>query len=178
MKVIGLIGRIASGKSSIADYMVDEKEAAYFRFSDVLRDVLARIHEQNTRENLQKLGISLRSAFGDDILAKSLRADVLEDNSEYVIIDGIRYQDEVEMVKSLGGVTVYVHSPVKTRYERVLSRGSRGEARISLKEFNDSEEKPTEKRIDEIGQNADFIIENTGTMDELKDKVDRIIERI
>ncbi|MBU0761475.1 MAG: hypothetical protein KKD39_00470, partial [Candidatus Altiarchaeota archaeon] len=72
-KVYGLIGPIASGKSIVADYLIKEKCASYYRFSDVLRDILIRIHKENTRENLQGLGVALRNVFGDDILAETLK---------------------------------------------------------------------------------------------------------
>ena len=56
--VIGLVGRIASGKSVVADHLVRGKHASYYRFSDVLRDILLRLHKPNTRGNLQDLGLA------------------------------------------------------------------------------------------------------------------------
>jgi dephospho-CoA kinase len=177
MLVIGLVGRIASGKSIVADYLVREKKSSYYRFSDVLRDLLLRLHKPNTRENLQDLGIALRRMFGDGILAETLKADIESDEAEIVVVDGIRYEDEFRMIKGLGGIVMYVSAPQKARYERVISRGTRGEANITFDEFVKNEDKETERMIHIIGEKADYKIENSGTLDELTGKIDDILKK-
>jgi dephospho-CoA kinase len=176
--IVGLIGRIASGKSVVADHLVREHKASYYRFSDVLRDLLLRLHKPNTRENLQDMGLAMRKVFGDGVLAETLKRDIEEDKAELIVVDGIRYQDEYDMVKELGGATVYVSAPERVRYERVTSRATRGEAGISFKEFRESEAKETERLIDELGGRADYIVENTGSVEELKDKVDDMLREL
>ena len=101
-KIIGLIGPISSGKSIISDYLIKKKNASYYRFSDVLADVLKRLHLEVTRENLQSLGAALRVPFGESILADALEKDVCADENEIIIIDGIRYSDEADMIKKMG----------------------------------------------------------------------------
>ncbi len=174
-KIIGLIGKIASGKTVVADYLINDKKAGYHRFSDVLRDVLERLHQPNVRENLQKLGVALRGVFGDGLLAEILKRDILADKSEIVVVDGIRYQDEFDMVKGLGGIILYVTVPDRTRYERVVSRATRGEAGLSFEKFLENESSKTESLIDELGSKADHILENTGTLEDLKARVEEII---
>jgi len=174
-QVIGLIGRIASGKTVVADFLVKEKGAVYYRFSDVLKDVLVRLHMPNTRENLQNLGLALRGAFGDGVLAHALKEDLKRRDSKLIVVDGIRYQDEFDMVKALGGKIVYVTAPQKARYERAKRRATRGEAHLSFEEFVKSENKETERLIDVLGKEADVKIENTGTIDELKKQAERLI---
>lgn len=176
-KVVGLVGAIASGKSVLADRLVDVYGASYYRFSDVLRDVLERLHLENTRENLQCLGIVLRQGFGEDVLSDALREDIAAEEG-LVVVDGIRYLKEYEMIRELGGVVVYVEAPEKLRYERVVSRASRGEGSTSFEEFLENESKPTEKQISEVGVRADYVIENTGTLEELLEKVDELASKL
>ncbi|MFH1055873.1 MAG: AAA family ATPase [Candidatus Altiarchaeota archaeon] len=173
--VIGLIGRIASGKSIVADYLVREKHASYYRFSDVLRDLLLRLHKPNTRANLQELGLALRRVFGDGILAEALKVDIEAEEAELIIVDGIRYEDEFRMVKEIGGILVYITAPQEMRYQRVVNRASRGEAGISIEDFKRNEARQTEELIDTLGAKADHKIDNTGTIEELKKKVDEIL---
>jgi len=173
--VVGLIGRIASGKSVVADHLVRERKASYYRFSDVLRDLLLRLHKPNTRENLQDMGLALRKVFGDGVLAETLRRDIEEDQSDLIVIDGIRYLDEFNMVRSLDGIIIYVTAPEKVRYERAVGRATRGEAGISLEEFRRSEAKKTERLIDKLGAKADYVIENTGSIEDVKNRVDGIL---
>ena len=174
--VFGLIGRIGSGKTVIANHLVEEYAAQYFRFSDVLKDILARVHKPNTRENLQNLGLSLRKTFGEGILAETLKDDILESKSRVIVVDGVRYEDELRMVKGVGGRIIYVTSPDRLRYERAVKRGTRGEAEISFDQFKVSEQKETERRIDVLGEKADYKIENTGTIEDLKANVDSIVK--
>jgi len=169
------MGEIASGKSIVARHLIEKREASYYRFSDVLRDILERLHLPNTRENLQSLGVALREPFGKDILANALKGDIGGDPADIIILDGIRYADEFDMIKDMGGRIIYVTAPAQTRFERVLKRGTRGEDSITLEEFLGNEAKPTEIGIKELGDDADHIIENTGTMEELLARVDEIL---
>ncbi len=177
-KVIGLIGEIASGKTIVSKFLIEEKDAGYHRFSDVLRDILERLHLENNRENLQALGNCLRQPFGDNVLADVLKNDVLADESDIVLVDGIRYLKELEMVKSIGGVILYISAPAETRYERSIKRGTRGEGGQSFEEFMENENKATERGIAQIVQKTDHKIENTGTMEELLSSTESFLESL
>jgi dephospho-CoA kinase len=174
-QVVGLSGKIASGKSIVADYLI-ERGASYYRFSDVLRDILKRLHVEDTRGNLQGLGGSLRELFGDDILARVLKADILSDGGQLIVVDGVRYAGEARMLRDVGGIIVFVEAPAKIRYERAVGRGTRGEAKLSFEEFLNNEGMPTELGIEGVGEAADYRIINTGTIGELKAKVDEILD--
>ncbi len=174
-KVYGLIGPIASGKSIVADYLITKKCASYYRFSDVLRDLLLRLHKENTRENLQGLGVALRQVFGDDILSETIKRDIVCDDSEIIVVDGIRYPEELSLVKNLGGEIIYITAPDESRYKRVLARATRGEAGISLDEFRENEQRPTERMISQLGEKADHRIDNDGTVDQLIERLVSIV---
>lgn len=170
-----MIGRIASGKTVVASHLQDEYGGRIIRFSDALRDVLDRLHLENTRTNLQDLGVALRGTFGDGILAQAVRKEVESCGDDVIVVDGIRYQDEFDMAKALGAKIIFVDAPQEARYGRVVGRGTRGEAHISLEEFKASELKPTEKEIDSLGAKADYVVENTGSIEELKGRIDEIM---
>lgn len=175
--IVGLVGKIASGKGVVADYLVREHGAKVFRFSDVLRDILLRLNKQNTRENLQALGVNLRKAFGDDVLAGVLRDEILKETAGVVVVDGIRYWNEVEMVQTFkGSLIVAITAPVDVRYRRAASRATRGEELVSLEQFKRNEENPTERLIDEIAGAADIKIENLGSKEELLQTLDTVLK--
>ena len=175
--VIGLTGRIASGKGEVARHLSEKHMASICRFSDILRDVLKILGLSNTRENLQALGAGLRSSFGENVLVDAMKARIAESSSEIIVVDGVRYKTEAELVLSFSeNILLFVDAPVEERYERAVARGTRGEADISLEEFKSSEERDTEKNLDEIRDMADEVIENTGTLEELRAKTDSIIK--
>ncbi|MFH0860207.1 MAG: AAA family ATPase [Candidatus Altiarchaeota archaeon] len=175
--VIGLIGEIASGKDTVAEHISKEYGASVYRFSDVLRDVLRRLHLENTRENLQSIGVSIRQAFGVGVLADCIREDMLEDTSDLIVVDGVRYAHEAEMVRSFeNNLLLYVTAPENMRYKRAVGRGTRGEKKISFEQFKKAGEGGTEGMIRQIAGQADHTIENTGTVEELCGKTDKIIK--
>lgn len=176
--IIGLVGKICAGKGEVVKHMTDKHSASMYRFSDVLKDLLGRLHLSDTRENLQNLGVAIRDALSDGILADTLKEDIAaDDKADIVVVDGIRYENEVDMLRSFeNNVLVFVTAPDETRYERAFGRGTRGEKDISPEEFRMRDENETEKRVDSIGKQADITIDNSGTLEELYSKVDSIVE--
>ncbi|MFH1789187.1 MAG: AAA family ATPase [Candidatus Altiarchaeota archaeon] len=174
--VVGLAGRIASGKGEVSRHLAEKHRASIFRFSDILRDVLEVLGLSNTRENLQELGAGLRASFGENVLTEAMKARIGKSTSKLVIVDGIRYKKEAELVRSFKeNIIIFVDAPLKQRYKRAVKRGTRGEAGMTLEKFRESEEKDTEKNLDEIKALADEVIENTSSVEKLREKVDLIL---
>ena len=55
--IVGIAGRMGSGKGSAAEYLVKDYRAEQFVFSDILMDVLERLNVKKDRSNLQRLGV-------------------------------------------------------------------------------------------------------------------------
>jgi dephospho-CoA kinase len=175
--VVGLVGKIASGKGVVSDYLSRRYNARVYRFSDVLSDILLKLSKPNTRENLQALGFSLRQIFGDNVLSDVLKEEIKKDKSNVIVVDGIRYWNEFNMVKDFkNNLVVSVTAPLEVRFERASSRATRGEAVLSFEDFKKNEEKPTEKLIDEIAMHADIKIENMGSKEALLETLDTIFK--
>lgn len=174
--VIGLVGHIGSGKTSVSKYLQDNYGAKEYRFSQILMDILDRLYLPHERAHLQNLGKSLRAELGKDVIVNAFKYDLEKDQSEMLIVDGIRYENEVEMLKEKGGQLIFITASPGVRYERAVARGEKGEAEITFEQFLESEKAETEKHIEMIEDSADYIIDNSGTLDELHEKVDRIME--
>jgi dephospho-CoA kinase len=174
--VIGLVGGIGSGKTSVSEYLSSRYGASQHRFSQILMDILDRLYLPHRREYLQKLGASLRAELGMDVIVNAFKKDLEKDPSDLIVIDGIRYENEVEMLRSFeNNLLIFITAPVRDRYERIVVRGEKDEAAITFAEFLESEMRETERYIDVIGKKADYVIENTGTLEELYAKVDAIM---
>lgn len=175
--VIGLVGRIGSGKTAVSKHLQDNYGGKEHRFSRILMDILDRLYLPHERTHLQKLGKILRAELGQDVIVNAFKKDLEKDKSDLLIVDGIRYENEVEMLKGLeNGFLVFIKAPPEVRYERCVTRGEKGEANITYEQFLENDKAETEKRIEMIGQNADYIIDNSGTPDELFEKVDGMME--
>ncbi len=179
MIVIGVSGRIGSGKSKVCEYFSNRYGANRLKFSDILKDILSRLYLPPERENFQKLGKSLRDAFGDDIVAKAMKQDIAGVKGGIVVVDGVRYRSEAEMIKSFeNSFIIYVKAATMVRYERTLHRSEKGEEKNSYKKFLISENAETEKHIDEVEALADFVVVNEGSFEELYSRLDEISEKI
>ncbi len=177
--VIGIMGRIGSGKSEASRYIAKKFGGRVFRFSDVLRDILARLYLPLSRENFIALGTALRSAFGNGIIAGALKRDILASEASVVVVDGVRYPEEVEMVRSFEkSILIYIDASPEVRYQRAVKRGERGEAGLSYEEFLKNDAAETEKRIAELAKLADYRIDNNRDLEELHAALDGVLERV
>jgi dephospho-CoA kinase len=174
--VIGIMGKIGSGKSEASRYIAEKYDGRVFRFSDVLKDILQRLNLELKRENFIALGSALRREFGDGVIAWALKRDILASEAQVVIVDGVRYPEEVEMIRSFeNSVLIYIYASQEVRYQRAVKRGEKGEATISYEEFLKNDSAETEKRIAELAKLADYRIENNGTLEELYAALDSIL---
>lgn len=174
---IGLAGGIGSGKSAASDYLHREYGAKRLRFSRILEDILDRLHLPCDRKNLQVLGGILRERFGPDVVVNAFEKDLEKADADIVVVDGIRYVNEVEMLRRLeNSVLVYIDAPQAVRYERSVRRAEKGEAGASFDDFLEAEQRETEIYLPDVRKAADHIIMNDGTMEELFGKLDGIIE--
>lgn len=177
--VIGLVGHIGSGKTAVSKHLQDRYGGREHRFSQILMDILDRLYLPHERAHLQNLGKSLRAELGPDVIVNAFKRDLEKDPSDLLIVDGIRYENEVELLKGFGNsALIFVAAPPEIRYERAVKRGEKGEADISYEQFLENEKAETEKRIGAIGEMADYTIDNSGTLDELLEKVDEIMEAV
>jgi len=175
--VIGLAGKIGAGKGTVAEYLKKKYKAKQLVYSDILSDVLRRLDLPVTRENLQALGKCLREGLGKDVLVNAMKADVGRGRAEVKLIDGIRYVNEVEMLRTFPhNVLIFVDAPLDVRYERAKKRGEKGEAHTTPAEFMDRENAATEKELDEVKKRADYVLQNTGTIEELHGQMRQLMK--
>ena len=175
--VIGLIGRIGSGKGFVGDYLYENYDVSVHTISDILADILKRLHLPYKREYLQKLGASLRSELGHDVIVNALKKDIEEDTSSIIIIDGIRYMNEVDMLRTFeNNLLLSIDAPPDVRYKRCISRGEKGEDKITFEKFMENENKETERHVNEVMKAADYTINNTRTKEDLIREIRKIMK--
>ncbi len=185
---IGLVGEKGGGKDTVMKFverLLPKKRTVQIRFSDILTDTLNIWALPRTRANYQKLSPSFRKTYGPSTLANAVRARAEAAKADIVFLNGVRWWEDVTMLRSLrkNGVRsflVYITAPARVRYERLRNRGEKaGEKNATLKQFMKEEKAYTEIFIPKIGKKADVIIKNTSTMDEFLEAVRvRILPRL
>ena len=135
-----------------------------------------------SRENLITLALLIKKGFGTDVLMNAMLREVEKEDSDFVIVDGIRMPGDIDPFKKEYGddfKLIYVTTDQKIRYERSLQRGEKvGEANATFEEFAQKEESETEKYIAKVGKDADYMINNDGDEKELEEKIIKIMEKI
>jgi dephospho-CoA kinase len=177
--IIGLVGQIASGKGTVAEYLEKNYNATTYRFSTILRDVLKRLHVDISRENLQDLSTILRQRFGEDLLAKVMAGDVKKTDNNIVVIDGIRRMADIKYLKELKNFKLLsVVADPKIRYTRLIERSENsGDNQKTFKDFLADQIKEADAEIPEVMKNADIKINNDTDFKNLYQQINKLIEK-
>ncbi|WP_419174445.1 ribonuclease H-like domain-containing protein [Desulfosediminicola sp.] len=160
-KIVGLSGQIASGKTTVSQYL-KENGYAYGRYSQVLEDLLKKDGIEPTRSNLQKIGLEINEDKGQRWLGKKV-CELLS-NHKCGVIDGLRFlEDHALLVETYGPAFLHLHitSSLSERQKRVISRHKED---ITL---DSAKTNPVEREIKKLENVADHTISNDGTLEEL-----------
>jgi dephospho-CoA kinase len=174
---IGVVGEKGSGKEtfvSILSEIVAPASVAHIRSSEILGETLDIWDIPRTRRNLQDLAIIMDKGFGKGMLTHAMEMRMRRSDADIVVYDGIRWDTDATMLRTFpSSILVYVTAPVRMRFERTKQRKEKaGEETTSFEKFLEEEKVATELDIVRIGNNADYIIENDGTLEKFKEKVE------
>lgn len=182
MIVLGLVGEKGSGKQTFSDFLKDlaaDKKIVHMRFSDILRETLELWSLELSRTNYQQLSIAMNKTFGKGTLSRALYNNVLKKEADIVILDGVRWLSDEELLSSFPHkFMIYITADVEKRYQRVVKRKEKiGEGDATLEQFKAEEKVKTETLIPKIGKRADIKIDNNGTLEDLKKLVNQLLHQ-
>lgn len=178
--IIGLVGPLASGKGTVAEYLKEKYQAAVYGFSTPLRDIVNRLHLPIVRENLDNLSTILRQQFGQDILSQTITKDIAQDQNSLVILDGIRRLTDISSAQQLPNFyLVRVIADEQLRYERILQRGQNIDDRSkTLAEFQEDNRSESNIQIPEVMTHAQYEIDNNGDLAAMQQQVDALVAKL
>lgn len=182
-RIIGIVGENGSGKDTFTTFFtaaVAPLSVSKMRFSDVLSDTLSMWDIPPSRSNLQNLAIIMDETYGTGSLTHASKMRITNTQSDFIILEGIRWDQDVPMIRSFPNSTVlYITSDANTRFERMKLRKEKpGEENLTKERFLIEEKAKTEIHITKIGKNADYKIENNGSIEEFRQKVEEFYEFI
>jgi len=181
-KIVAICGLSGSGKDAVADYL-KEKGFEYTSLSDRIRAECALRKLATHRDNLIKVGNEIREKFGRDELAKRSWEKIKNSAGNKFVIVSLRHPDEVNFLKKQAGMKlIAVEASIDVRYQRNASRG-RAEDFVTLEKFKEQETRErsgsvNQQQLDRVIAMADFKIDNSGTLEELKEQVEEVLARI
>jgi|SRR6185369_2156632 len=179
--ILGVAGEIGAGKDTVTSYITEKYGAKYYRYSIILKDILKRLHLPYDRMSLANLAEALRAYFGENILSRTLVTDADNDlDAEIVVFDGIRKIGELEFLKTYPHFKfLFVDADIKIRYERLSKRGEKSDdLSKTMEEFMKDHEHAADNVIPKLKEHSDFVIDNNGTLEELKKQIDDVMETL
>jgi dephospho-CoA kinase len=183
--LIGIVGKIGSGKTTLAEYIKTNYNFDEYILSSPIKKIgeifgfdkanLYGTQEQkleihpywkvSARTFLQKIGTDLfrdrlkevlpEMCHSNSVWIDMFRKKYLENKKTNMIVSDVRFVDEAEAIKELGGILI--------RIERTYSG----------KESSEQVHHKSEEEMDKI--KVDFNIINDGSKSELYSKIDRIM---
>ncbi|MBU2544853.1 AAA family ATPase [Patescibacteria group bacterium] len=185
-KIVFIVGMTGSGKSAVSDELV-KKGFEFVRFGQITLDKAAE--EGDVSEaNEKKIRERIRAEHGMAAFAtlNIPKFDKLLEEGN-VVGDGLYSWSEYKVLKEKYGDNMYViaiYAPPKVRYERLEDRAiendSKNRWRATTKEESKSRDYAEIENIEKGGPiaMADYTIINTGTLEELKKELNRILSEI
>ena len=151
--LIGFSGKKGSGKSYFADYLVNNKLFIKLSFASPLKEItkiLFNLSDEDVKDPIKKELINpkfnaspreLMQWLGTDIMREEFnkkfnysgsiwidnvkdRVKTLLDNNKDVVIDDVRFQNEVDMIHSLGGIVINLRNDLDNTLNNSTSNHS------------------------------------------------------
>jgi len=174
MKIfVGLAGKIASGKTTAANYLKRKHYFEILRFRDIIVDILKDKGMEVNRTNMQKIGEEIYSLLGPKLFSELLLCKVRRESDRYVI-DSIRHIGiHLALKEKLDNYfLLFIDSDNDKRNERLKVRDG-ANINVYLLEGH-----PVEQEIDNLKKYADYILTNNKDVSSLYKKIDKIVSQI
>jgi hypothetical protein len=156
--IIGIAGRIGSGKTTIARYLVKKYNFQRSSYSAMLTDLFLATKDPNTvpsRRDLQDIGCQLTDAIGHAGLTALL---LREATAENIVIDGIRHPDSYHFLEQRYNTKfrlIFRDVPFRTRHVLLNARTQPPEV-LSLVHFGELDNHPGEINVEKLKPYADL----------------------
>lgn len=177
--ILGIAGEMGSGKTFLSDFLVKEYGAVKTSFADPLKKMLQSLgltREQlwgsekeipdqrlllgkTPRHAMQTLGTEWgRHCIHPDIWAAAWKTMLLEDQPTFTVIEDVRFDNEVDAIRSLGGKVIGIQ-----RRARVQRR--------AFWRFGETKIHPSEDFWGMVERKGLRVVQNTSTIQELAGQV-------
>ncbi|HJJ21774.1 MAG: AAA family ATPase [Candidatus Nitrosopumilus limneticus] len=175
--LVCLTGMPGAGKSTIAEGL-QSKGYQIINLGNAVRNEAKARNLEASRDNLGKLMLELREKNGPGAIAKLVESEIMSSNSNVLLIDGVRSNDEIEILKKFGTVKLLaIHASTDTRFNFLQKRGRTDDPQTK-EHFNERDNRELSVGISNSIALSDYAISNIGlTKDELLQKSYEIIQR-
>ncbi len=174
--IVCLTGMPGAGKSTIADGL-KLKGYNIVNMGNAVREEAKKRNLEPSRSNLGKLMLELREKNGPGAIAELIRPQIESSTSNVILIDGVRSNDEIEILRKMGNVKLLaIHASTETRFDFLQKRG-RSDDPQTKEHFDERDNRELGVGISNSIALSDYAISNIGlTKDELIESAYEIIQ--
>ena len=174
--IVCLTGMPGAGKSTIADGL-KLKGYEIINMGNAVREEAKKRNLESTRDNLGKLMLELREKNGPGAIAELVKSLIELSNSNVILIDGVRSNAEIEVLKKFGNVKLLaIHASTDTRFDFLQKRG-RSDDPQTKEHFEERDNRELGVGISNSIALSDYAISNIGlTKEELVEQTFKIIQ--
>ncbi len=178
-RILAFAGRNGSGKGTASELTASLLGAPRHTYSDVLYEFHAACgipRETVGRATLQELSTVVRRWFDQDALARVMVAKCLAAPSAYIVIDGVRRPEDLDLLFREFGrgnvIVLWIEASSDIRHGRVRERKTKaGEAFMPWEQFDREERAETESQLDHVRALCVREIDNNGTLQALEEQI-------
>jgi dephospho-CoA kinase len=179
MKVIGAVGQNGSGKDEVLKYLKTRYGVPFFSTGDMVREIAAQEGLEPTRDNLRAISERYFRELGQGCFVRLLAERLRHDAAPVVGISGIRSHVDVQILREVFGdafvlLNVSVTDP-RQRYERMVKRAEDRDPQQYEQFLIQDKAEEALFHITEAGAQADYEINNDGTLADLHKAIDRLV---
>ena len=174
--IVCLTGMPGAGKSTIANGL-KEKGFEIINMGDAVRAEAEKRNLEPTGQNLGKLMLELREKNGPGAVAELIKPSIENSNSSVIVIDGIRSNDEIQVLKKSANVKLLsILASTDTRFTFLHDRG-RSDDPKSREIFEERDNRELSVGVGKSIESADESISNNElTKDELIEAAYQVIQ--
>ncbi len=180
MKIIAFAGMPCSGKSE-AVKIAKGMDIPVIRMGDM---VWVEVRERGLtldEKNVGAIADQMRKNLGMDIWAiKTLDKISQLEKTKRIIIDGIRNIEEIDTFKKKLGkdfIIIAVTASDETRQKRFLNRGREDDS-LYIQDLKDRDKRELNWGLGTVIASADIIVSNEDGIDEFREEIRKILDKI
>ena len=179
--ILGLVGEIAAGKDTAANYLKKKYRSKIISFSQPLREILDLIGVEQNRLNLSNLGKLLRKQFGKDVLSKTMAAKIKTSKAPIITLPNVRLKEDlIHLAKLPNFYLIGIKTDPQIRFRRLRKRKGQytDDNTKTWEQFQKDSQLYTEKSIRSLFSKCHYQLNNNGSLKSLYQQIDELIKKI
>jgi len=180
MKIIAFTGMPFSGKTEAVE-IARKKKIPIVRMGDMVWDEVKKRGLELSDKNVGFVANEMREKHGPRVWAERTAKKIKSmDNVDFLVIDGIRNVEEIDIFKKELGeefIVVAIEVSDKTRYERAMSRGRQDDSK-DIEKVKERDRREIGWGLAEVIASSDIVISNEKDIESFKAEIRKIFDKI